>query len=190
MQERIVHSAWGIVLNAKGESILLTKKVSRHELIAIAKISLRKLLGTSPETTIKKLKWWFTKGKIEEWETKEMAARKEIEEEWGIDQNDLILLGYLGSFTKPKRYGRKEIDMFLYIIEKEYQKLTPTDSRHIAAFIHKKKIVKKIENSEERKFLESKLEAIEEAIIAYTTPKNLPLNTQKYVFEIDTWDVR
>jgi len=96
------------------------------------------------------------------------------------------LLGYLGSFTKPKRYGQKEIDMFLYIIEKEYPKLTPTDSRHIAAFIHKKKILKKIENPEEKKFLASKLEAIEEAIIAYTPSQNLPLNKQEYVFEVDT----
>ena len=58
--------------------------------------------------------WLFPKGKIEEGETLEEAARREIAEETGL--TDLEYLDDLGSFVRLNEDGSpsKEVNMFLF----------------------------------------------------------------------------
>ena len=58
--------------------------------------------------------WLFPKGKIEEGESLEEAARREIGEETGL--TDLEYIDDLGSFVRPDQDGvpTKEVHMFLF----------------------------------------------------------------------------
>ncbi len=90
------HSAGGIVLDPKTEKILLTKKLAQKEYAATLKKGLLNLFLINPEETIKKFKiGTFTKGKREFGETIEQTALQEIQEEGGIDPQDIIQHKYL-----------------------------------------------------------------------------------------------
>jgi 8-oxo-dGTP pyrophosphatase MutT (NUDIX family) len=62
--------------------------------------------------------WLFPKGHIDEGETEEQAARREIAEEAGL--TDLELIDDLGGFTRARvsitgyEYEEKEVKMFLF----------------------------------------------------------------------------
>lgn len=169
-KERIQYSAWGIVVDPKNQKILITKKLSKSENIWDIIQWLFRLFKIQPEDIIQKYKWWITKGKINKWYSNEECARKEIEEEGWINRDDLILIKKLWIFTKRKKYGIKKIDMFLYIIDKEYNKLLqPSDRWHIAAFIDIEKIPKVIQSKKEKEFFAYIQKDVEEIINIYTS---------------------
>ncbi len=186
MEKIIKHSAGGIVLDPKTEKILLTKKLAKKEYKARVIRSLFNLFGINQEKAIKRFKlWWFTKGKIENWHSKERTALNEIQEEWGIDPSDLILIQRLWMFKKQKKYGFKEIEMFLYTLHKEYPEVNPTDKRHIAAFIDLEKVVEYIQNKDEKEFLISIQHEIQKILKAHKKITTLPVNETVDVIEID-----
>lgn len=186
MEQIVKRSVGGIVLDPKTEKILLTKKLAKKEFKAHIIKSLLSLLKIKPEQAIKKFKlWWFTKGKIEKWDTKEQTALNEIEEEWWINPSDLIFIQRLWIFTKQKIYGVKEIEMFLYTLHKEYSEINPTDIRHIAAFIDLDKASDIIQNKEERKFLISIQHEIQKTLTAHKKITTLPINETVDVIEVD-----
>lgn len=169
MKQQIKYSAWGIVIDPKYQKILITKKISKNEDIGNIIQSVFRLFKMQPEEIIQKYKGWMTKGKIDKWYSNEESARKEIEEEGWINRDDLILIKHLWIFTKRKKYGIKKIDMFLYIIDKEYNKLLqPSDKWHIAAFIDISKIPNVIQSKKEKDFFSYIQKDIEEIINMYT----------------------
>jgi len=177
MEKTIKYSAGGIVVDSKTEKILLTKKLAQKEYKAQMIKSLLHLLKINPETTLQKFKLWcFTKGKIENNNTKEQTAFQEIEEEWWLKKADILQKKYLWSFTKKKKYGYKEVDMFLYITNKEPWQLQPTDKRHIAAFIEIDKVIDTMENKEEKIFFSSIKQEIKDILIEHKKLDILPLN--------------
>lgn len=69
--------------------------------------------------------WLFPKGRIEEGETHEEAARREIAEETGL--TDIEELDDLGAFTRPglEGFSAKRIHMYLFAAE-PHATLTPS----------------------------------------------------------------
>lgn len=186
MEQIMKHSAGGIVLDPKTEKILLTKKLAKWEFKARIIKSLLQLFNITSESAIKKFKlWWFTKGKIEKWHTNTYTALNEIEEEGGIDHNDLIMIKRLWTFTKKKFYGFKEVEMFLYTIYKEYSKLQPSDIRHIAAFIELNKAVDIMQSTEEKAFLKYIQEEIQEVLNTHKNLTTLPIKETADVTQVD-----
>ncbi len=181
------HSAGGIVLDPKTEKILFTKKMAKQKRVARVRKLLYTIFEIKPEEAIKKFKLWtFTKGKIEKGMTTREAAIQEIEEEWGIKTKDIIEKKYLGSFLKKKDYGFKEVDMFLYILTKDYPNLKPTDKRHIAAFVELEKAEKYMQNQEEKKFFLKIKDEITQALLAYKEHNNALLEEKNIdVTEVD-----
>lgn len=191
MEKIVKHSAWGIVLDPKAQKIVLTKKLSKYEIKAKIIKSLFNLLRIDPETAIKVFKGWLTKGKIEEWHSKAWTACNEIREEWGVNPRDFIFEKNLWTFTKNKRYGLKEVEMFLYTTQQKISKLEPTDTRHIAAFIDIAEAPKLMQSKEEKAFLLSVQEEIEKVLTNYDKIHHLPITeTVGHVAKIDAGIVR
>ena len=180
------HSAGGIVLDPKTEKILLTKKLAKKKRTAHLKKMLYNLFEIKPEEAIERFKLWgFTKGKIEKWLTTHQTALQEIEEEWGIKEEDIMIKKHLWSFLKQKRYGFKEVDMFLYILTKEYSELKPTDKRHIAAFVDFHKAERYMQNREEKEFFLKVKDEILQTLLAHKDIDLLSMKENTDVTEVD-----
>lgn len=192
MEQKIQkYSAWGIVVHPKTGKIILTKKLAKKKYAAKLRKTMYQLLDINPEKAIKKFKLWtFTKGKIEENDTIEQTALKEILEEWGIKEEHLIQHKYLGKYTKQKKYGTKEIDMFLYILTKEYEILEPTDKRHIATYIDIHQVEKYMQNEDEKAFFIQIKNEIIQTFLAYQDIDPLSMQSTTDVTQIDAWIVR
>src|SRR5215211_3698201 len=131
-------SAGGVVLDAEGRVLL----VSQH--------------GTS---------WSLPKGHVEEGENLLETARREIYEESGVGQ--LELLGSLGSYTR-RRLGRdggedaselKTIHLFLF--RTNATALSPVDPDNPeAVWVEKERVSSLLTHPKDREFFESLLELI------------------------------
>ena len=158
-------SSGGIVVDTKNKKILLTQRISQEN-----KAWLVNILDLPGEHIFEQIKWCFTKGTIEEWETVIEAAYREIEEEWWIPSQELIFERELWFFTKEKTKTIKEIKMALFIIDKWYTETPkPTDLRHIARFITLEKAIEIMHSEEEKTFLLSIQKDIEEVFTTYQT---------------------
>ena len=134
-------SAGGVVLDAEGRVLM----VSQH--------------GTS---------WSLPKGHVEEGESLLAAARREIYEESGVSQ--LELLRTLGSYSRP-RLGRdggedaselKTIHLFLFRTSETV--LKPVDPENPeAAWVEKGRVASLLTHPKDSEFFESLKEVIREA---------------------------
>jgi hypothetical protein len=180
------YSAGGIVIDPRTEKIVLTKKLAKKEYVAMIRKLLYNIIKRTPEETIKKFKLWaFTKGKIERWWTIQQTALQEIEEESWIKEKDIVLQKHLWSFLKQKQYGFKKVEMFLYVLTKEYLELNPTDKRHIAAFIDLHKAEEYMQNEEEKKFFLKVKDEILQTLLAHKDRDILSIKKQKNVPQVD-----
>ena len=170
MEKSKKFSSGGIVIDTKNKKILLTQRLSINEEESQTMHKLFDILDLPPEFLFEKLKWCFTKGTIEKWETAIEAACREIEEEWWIPSQELAFEKDVWSFTKEKAKTIKEIKMALFRIDKEYiTHPRPTDPRHIARFIDIHKAIEILHSEEERAFLLSIQKDIEEVFTTYQT---------------------
>ncbi|HEX8355316.1 MAG TPA: NUDIX domain-containing protein [Pyrinomonadaceae bacterium] len=134
-------SAGGVVLDGEGRVLV----VSQH--------------GTS---------WSLPKGHVEEGEAILEAARREIYEESGV--RELELLGELGSYSRP-RIGRgggeevselKTIHMFLFrTSETELKPVDPDNPE--AVWVERDRVAALLTHPKDREFFESVLDVIREA---------------------------
>jgi hypothetical protein len=123
--------AWWIVIN-KEWKILLTKQIDSD--LVKAKETLKKLKKKYNNNITKIMELWdcgFTKWKIKKWNKKIDTAIKEIEEEWWRIEWEIKKIWKLWSFQKKKKYGSKQITMFLFRTESNNE-LKPSDKRHIS----------------------------------------------------------
>ncbi len=153
----IISSGWIVInhrnsLNPSNREALATKKVAEYEWDAKSIIKNIKRKWLTQQQAIQELKWWFTKGKVDSWNTIEETANKEIVEEWGIPLNEIRNIWHINDFLKEKEYGKKLIKMFLYITLKEPSALKPTDMRHISAFFKFNEFPNIIESKNEKWF--------------------------------------
>lgn len=130
-------SAGGIVLNGRGEVVLVSQKVS----------------------------WSFPKGGIKKGENELEAAMREIWEESGIDRLELI--AELGSILRPKiaRKGErgdfemKKITMFLFTTTQK--KLKPNDSDNPEAlWIKIEEVVERLTHEKDKEFFLSVMDQV------------------------------
>ncbi|HLD33970.1 MAG TPA: NUDIX domain-containing protein [Candidatus Nanoarchaeia archaeon] len=126
-------SAGGIVLNKKGQVIIVAQKNNT---------------------------WSFPKGHLESGETALQAAEREISEESGITQ--LTLIKELGKYQRYKmnkeggddRSDLKTITLFLFTTTQE--KLHPLDPQHSEArWVNKEDITKLLTHQKDKDFFES-----------------------------------
>jgi len=189
MEEKSKKSAGCIVINPETKEMLVTRKLSQYKYKANIMKAIIKILHISPEKALHILKGWFTKGKIELGHTILGTAIKETIEEWWISADDLNVLQQLWSFIKTKKYGYKEVYMLLWTTHKKHKGLKPTDSRHIAAFIDIQKVPEILQSEEEKTFLWSIQEEIQEILNTYNN-ETLPIKNIGNVIKVDTWIIR
>ncbi|MBI5422295.1 NUDIX hydrolase [Candidatus Peregrinibacteria bacterium] len=130
-------SAGGIVLNKKGEVVLVSQKVS----------------------------WSFPKGGIKKGETELEAAMREIWEESGIEHLDLI--GELGVIERSKiairgkgeSFEMKKIAMFLFTTKQK--KLKPIDSDNPEAlWIKIEEVAERLTHEKDKEFFLSVMDQV------------------------------
>ena len=113
--------------------------------------------------------WLFPKGRKDGDESDEDAARREIFEETGL--SDLELLDYLGSYTRfallpnntDDRSRLKEIHMFLFSA-KQGAELRPTLEIEEATWVPLQSLVEHIGNSADRAWFVSVFERVRQAV--------------------------
>lgn len=178
----VKHSAGCIVIDKENKKVILTVKVTD-------KVE-AELIKTMMQSTDSIKIFSFTKGKIEEGNGEEETALRETQEESGIDAKDITIKESLWYFSKDKRYGSKTVHMYLGTLNKKYDNLHPSDTRHLACGVDIEKVEKVLEKKEERKFWNS--DTVQNAIKGLFKQNNdLPLNEEKNdVIEIDTWIIR
>jgi 8-oxo-dGTP pyrophosphatase MutT (NUDIX family) len=128
-------SAGGIVLNPRGEVALVRNGPGKP--------------------------WWgFPKGHLDEGESKLEAARREVTEETGIDQLELI--GDLSSYVRYKgkpgggddMSERKEIHMFLFTTTQEH--IAPIDPGNPEArWVPQDEVARMLTHEKDREFYDS-----------------------------------
>jgi bis(5'-nucleosidyl)-tetraphosphatase len=114
--------------------------------------------------------WTFPKGHIEEGETDEDAARREIAEETGL--TELELIGDLGSYERYKigangtdddRSELKEIHLYLFAAEPRAV-LVPSMEIGEAEWVSLPHIIDRLTHSKDRAWFASMFERIRESI--------------------------
>lgn len=136
-------SAGGIVVNGDGAVAMVRREGAAH--------------------------WLFPKGHLDPGEDDEAAARREIMEESGLE--DLELLADLGEYERPRmrkdgtaRDGEmKEIRMFLFRA-KEGAMLAPTMEMEEARWVKREEVGSVLGNDKDREWFLSVLPEIERAL--------------------------
>lgn len=112
--------------------------------------------------------WLFPKGHKEEGETDEQTARREIEEETGL--TNLELLDDLGTYTRPsirhdgtEHTEMKSIHMFLFSAL-PHASLTPTHEMEDARWFPYRDVAKTIGSEKDRVWFASVFERVRQAI--------------------------
>lgn len=113
--------------------------------------------------------WLFPKGHIDEGETDEEAARREIEEETGL--RDLELLDDLGSYERPRMYKDNrehegeiaKIHMFLFAAQ-PHAILSPSFEIGQARWVSYREVADVIGNDKDRVWYMTVFDRIREAI--------------------------
>ena len=111
----------------------------------------------------------FPKGHVEEGETDEQAARREIEEETGL--SSLEFLDDLGSYTRPRirkdgsldESEQKEIHMFLFAAPPNAS-LAPTREIDHAEWVPYREVAEKIGNTQDRAWFATVFDRVREAV--------------------------
>lgn len=114
-------------------------------------------------------KWFFPKGHVEAGEDDETAARREILEETGL--TDLELLDDLGEYERYKiapddsddPSELKEIKMYLFAAEPHAQ-LTPTMEIEEAMWVPYTKVAESLENEKDKVWFSTVFERVRQAI--------------------------
>lgn len=114
--------------------------------------------------------WTFPKGHIEEGESDEVAARREIEEETGL--TDLELIDDLGSYERY-RIGRngseddrselKEIHLYLFAA-RPHSNLVPTHEIGEAEWVAMPRVMEKLTHPKDRAWFTTVFERVRHAI--------------------------
>lgn len=113
--------------------------------------------------------WFFPKGHLEEGESNEQAARREIEEETGLI--NLELIDYLGSYT---RYGilpdgqdnlesLKEIHMYLFAAPM-HAPLTPSMEIEEACWMSLAHVAEQLESEKDTAWFSSVFQRVRQAV--------------------------
>jgi 8-oxo-dGTP pyrophosphatase MutT (NUDIX family) len=113
--------------------------------------------------------WFFPKGRVEEGEDEETTARREIEEETGL--NDLEYLGDLGTYERYhmnpggqiERSEVKEIHMYLFAA-KPYAELIPAHEIAEAKWVPLTHVANECGSVRDRAWFASVYDRIKEAI--------------------------
>lgn len=117
----------------------------------------------------KESQWFFPKGGVEDGETDEAAARREIEEEAGLD--NLEVIDDLGSYIRPGILAdgtydpntSKEIHMFLFATE-PHSELSPAMEIQEAAWIPLPRVSASLEDPKDRAWFVSVFERVRLAV--------------------------
>jgi 8-oxo-dGTP pyrophosphatase MutT (NUDIX family) len=112
--------------------------------------------------------WLFPKGHIDEGETDEEAARREVEEETGLI--DLELLADLGTYERPSinhdgtdKPEVKSIHMYLFTVT-EKTALSPTHEMEDARWFPYRDVAKTIGSEKDRAWFATVFDRVREAI--------------------------
>ena len=103
--------------------------------------------------------WCCPKGRIENGEAPEEAARREIREETGL--KNLALIKKLGILKRPAFSDkRKIISIRLFLFKTDEEELMPEEDDHYAEWFTFDKAVKIVSSKKEAEFLKSKRKEI------------------------------
>lgn len=113
--------------------------------------------------------WLFPKGTVDEGETDEDAARREIEEETGL--TDLELIDDLGTYTRPAmqvdgsddQSHLKDIHMFLFAAV-PHAALTPSHEIEEARWVSLSRLVTEIGNAKDTAWFITVFERVRHAV--------------------------
>ncbi len=113
--------------------------------------------------------WFFPKGTIEEGETDEDAARREIREETGLDSLERI--DDLGSYRRPRIYAEggydrdtlKDIHMFLFAAV-PHAALVPTMEIQESTWVPLARVSESLEDTKDRAWFVSVFERVRQAV--------------------------
>ncbi|HYE23493.1 MAG TPA: NUDIX domain-containing protein [Candidatus Paceibacterota bacterium] len=140
---RVTRSAGGIVLGNSGDIALVRNRIDT--------------------------KWFFPKGRLEEGEDDETAARREIAEETGI--TDLEHIADLGSYARPRigadgEYREDELkDIHMYLFAAPmYAELSPSMEIAEACWVPYREVAERLEDAKDRAWYISVFERVREAV--------------------------
>lgn len=113
--------------------------------------------------------WFFPKGHIDEGESLEDAARREIAEETGLD--NLELLDALGAYSRPRIFRdgtyaddeMKEIHMFLFAAE-PHAMLDPTLEIEEARWVPLSQVAMELEDAKDKAWFAGVFDRVREAV--------------------------
>lgn len=117
----------------------------------------------------KETRWFFPKGHVDEGETDEEAARREIKEETGLE--GLELIDDLGSYERPKilpdnTYDSdvlKRIHMFLFAAD-PHSSLSPSHEIEESTWVSLPRVITELEDTKDRAWFTTVFERIRHAI--------------------------
>lgn len=114
-------------------------------------------------------RWFFPKGQVESGETDEDAARREILEETGIA--DLELIDDLGSYLRPRilpdgTYSPEELkDIHMYLFAApSHAELAPTMEIEEASWVSLPRVSESLEDAKDRAWFVSVFERVRQAV--------------------------